>query len=202
MGRKKSIEFAVEVLWEILDYDPETGILIWERRNEEDCEYWTARGARNFNSQYSGKEAGCVRKVRNRDYFRRELKLPDGKNYLAHRVAWAWMTGEWPENMIDHEDQDSLNNRWNNLRDVDNSVNQRNTTRRKDNSSGVTGVSWHCGTWLVRISTEDGQIRVGRSKCLEEATKMRRDAEREYGYSENQGRTKEEVRKEAKREVA
>lgn len=50
------------------------------------------------------------------------------QQWLEHRLIWAYMTGEWPE-YIDHIDGDRLNNRWDNLRSVSKSVNNRNSKR-------------------------------------------------------------------------
>ena len=38
------------------------------------------------------------------------------KWYFCHHIIWFLQTGEWPSMMIDHKDQDKLNNRWDNLR--------------------------------------------------------------------------------------
>jgi hypothetical protein len=41
-----------------------------------------------------------------------------GRSYSAARLAWFWMTGNWPERDIDHIDKDSLNDKWSNLREL------------------------------------------------------------------------------------
>lgn len=68
----------------------------------------------------------------------------DGKRYYAHRLAWFYMTGEWPE-MVDHRDGDGLNNKWENLRLASKRENAINSKRSAKNKSGFKGVSWHVG---------------------------------------------------------
>lgn len=64
-----------------------------------------------------------------------------GKSYLAHRLAWLWVTGDWPKGVIDHENTNPLQNQWINLRDVTQSVNLQNQRKaRRDNSCGFLGV--------------------------------------------------------------
>ena len=188
----RRIELPVELLWEILDYDPETGILTWKER-KRDSEYWSHKGVTRFNNNRAGKEASYTRKTYNRDYYRKEVKMPDGKNYLAHRVIWAWMTGEWPEDMIDHVDQDSLNNRWENLRQATNAINQQNSTRRKDNTSGVVGVSYFERQNIWIHDTQFNGIRYkSYHDTFEEAVAERERLIRKLGFSENHGRVKRE----------
>lgn len=53
----------------------------------------------------------------------------DGRNLLAHRVAWFYMTGEWPTHQIDHKDRDRKNNRFDNLREATNQQNSWNMSK-------------------------------------------------------------------------
>ena len=62
--------------------------------------------------------------------------------WFAHRLIWVWMTGEDPGDMvIDHINQDGLDNRWENLRKVTKSQNNANSpghvNRRKSRFKGV-----------------------------------------------------------------
>lgn len=101
-----------ERLRELLDYDPETGLFHW-------------RVDRGMN-KCAGKQAGYVKrdnKTEGLAYIRIEV---DQREHGAHRLAWLWMTGEWPKNEVDHIDRNSTNNRWSNLRDVTRSINKRN----------------------------------------------------------------------------
>ncbi len=93
-----------------------------------------------------------------------------GKVYLLHRFIYFWMTGEWPE-FVDHIDGDPWNNKWDNLRSVSRSENQRNTKLRTDNKSGVSGVCYgkRDNVWIARI----GKRKLGTFKTKEEAIAAR-----------------------------
>lgn len=65
----------------------------------------------------------------------------DRKSYLAHRLAFLYMTGEWPKEHVDHINEIKTDNRWINLRDCTRSENFKNTGPRKTSKTGVKGVS-------------------------------------------------------------
>jgi len=64
-----------------------------------------------------------------------------GYLYLAHRLAFVFMTGAMPENLVDHINGVRSDNRWNNLRAATQSQNMQNLNFRKPNSSGFLGVT-------------------------------------------------------------
>ncbi len=59
-----------------------------------------------------------------------------GRQYKASHLIWAWMTGEWPKRTIDHKNLDSLDDRWDNLREAGLSEQKQNNRKRKDNRTG------------------------------------------------------------------
>ncbi|RLA79076.1 MAG: HNH endonuclease [Epsilonproteobacteria bacterium] len=108
--------------------------------------------------------------------------------YQAHRLAWFYMTGEWP-NIIDHDDRIRSNNKWNNLNNGTRHSNSRNRKCPTTNSSGVIGVTQLLnGKWEARINNNDKkQIYLGRWSNIDDAITARKDAEILYGYHENHG---------------
>lgn len=198
--RKPTIKIDVEVVREILDYDKDTGKVTWKPRKIHHT-HWPPASAKTFNTRNAGKEAGYHRKVQNRDYTRHEIKLPQEgqstgtKSFIVARVIWAWMTGEWPEKgyYIDHIDQDPTNNRWDNLRLVSPAENGQNYRRRKDNTSGVTGVSYDSARGLWKHDSQFNKIRyVSMHNTQEDAIAHRIFLSKYLGFSDYHGTTKEE----------
>ena len=176
-----------ELLWEILDYDKDTGVLTWKKRKIE-SPHWRERDAKAFNTCHAGKEAGKLFRYGQTKALRRQVKLFN-KNYFAYRLIWVMMTGDWPEQGIDHIDQDSTNDRWENLREASNSVNQRNSRMKKNNTSGYTGIRWVEKENRWRQETQCNGVRYRSShKTKEEAVAERERLKKEHGFTENHGR--------------
>jgi hypothetical protein len=103
----------------------------------------------------------------------------DNKRYLAHRLAFLWVTGQWPVEFVDHVNQDRSDNRWVNLREATNAQNQHNTKLFSSNTSGVKGVCWHKGAkkWIARIRADGRRINLGLFDTVEEAKAAREAVE-------------------------
>jgi len=117
------MELTQERLKEVLSYSPDSGVFVW---------------IKNRFGVIVGRVAGNV--SGNRGY--RRIKI-DGRLYLAHRLAWLYMHGEWPKDEIDHINISRDDNRICNLREATRLQNSRNKKLRSDNSTGMKGVYWH-----------------------------------------------------------
>lgn len=129
-------------LRELLHYNPETGVFT-NRVN---------RGNRGKAGEVTGtkRPGGYV------------MVGVEGRVYYAHRLAWMYMGGGWPEQDIDHIDGDPSNNRFTNLRDVSTTVNCQNMRRAKTNSrTGVLGVSRHRKKYIVWICINKKRVYLG-----------------------------------------
>jgi hypothetical protein len=94
-----------------LTYDPETGEFL---RDQKPCGTVTKRGYRVI-------------------YFAKRF-------HYAHRLAWRFMTGEWPADQVDHVDSNRGDNRFANLRAATVTQNNRN---RRHVGAGLKGAQWH-----------------------------------------------------------
>lgn len=116
-------ELTAERLREVLNYDAETGVFTRKLR--------TARRIK------LGEPAGSVSKL-----YGYLTIMVDLRSYKAHRLAWLYVYGKWPDEFIDHIDGNKLNNRISNLRDVSGSTNIQNQRKpHKRNSTGFLGVT-------------------------------------------------------------
>jgi hypothetical protein len=93
------------------------------------------------------------------------------KNFKAHRLAWMYVHGEWPELDIDHVNGEPSDNRIENLRLATRSQNLGNARLSKRNSSGFKGVTWWASRrkWASRIRVDGKGRRLGLFESAEEA---------------------------------
>lgn len=127
-------------LLELLRYDPETGWFSWR----------ISRGPR-----HAGEAADCVGPL---GYV--VIRL-DGVLYYGQRLAWFYMTGEWPKDEVDHINMDKEDNRFANLREATPTENRQNKTVRRDNRSGLKGVGRKRDKWTARIKVGDTVMHLG-----------------------------------------
>jgi len=176
------MELTQEYLKKCLTYDPDTGIFIWNRREDK---------SKSRNTAFAGKAAGCVQTGKKDGHKNRRIGL-NGKYYLAYRLAWLYMTGAWPAEQIDHIDHDSLNDRWDNLREVSGGENQKNLPKYSNNTSGMTGVKWHnqANKWLAYITAAGKLTSGGLFTSFEDAVAKRKELEKKYSFHPNHGSEK------------
>ena len=142
-----------EYLKSLLHYVPETGVFTWKvahsgRVQSRDC-------------------AGNLTKL---GYVRISI---DGYRYMAHLLAWLYMTGEALARGIDHRDTVRSNNAWNNLRRATQSQQNMNANLRSDNQCGAKGVCRRQnGKYAaqIRLPGEARQRWLGTFDTVEEAS--------------------------------
>lgn len=128
-------------LKELLDYDPMTGLFAWK----------ISSGKRRAGAPVGWVDGGYIR-----------LSV-DGDTYKAHRLAWFYMTGEWPDGDTDHENGIRTDNRFANLRPATRSQNMMNTKLKSHNTSGYKGVSFwkKTGKWKAQIQVDKKKLFLG-----------------------------------------
>lgn len=147
-------ELAHSRLTEVLAYEPSTGVFTWIAPPKT-------------KPYLLGKRAGTI------DAYGYRYIRVDGIVIAAGRLAWFYITGEWPKGQVDHEDRDRDNNRWKNLRDLTASQNQHN--------HGFTGVGWLNGKrrWRVTMKLEGQSHYGGLHRCFCAAVSARNALKRE-----------------------
>ncbi len=84
----------------------------------------------------------------------------DGRLYYGHRLAWLYMTGNWPEPQCDHKDGIRHRNVWTNLRKATIPEQRQNQAVRSNSKTGIKGVSRKKnGRYRARI-TVNGVVHV------------------------------------------
>ena len=139
-------DLTAERLRELLNYDADTGKFTW-------------RVDRPGRFARAGKEAGTIT-----IYGYRSICI--GRPRMAHRLVFLYMTGEMPQDDVDHIDGNPLNNAWSNLRDVSHRANTQNIRKaRRHNKSGLLGVATRHQksglAYFARIILPGGAQRIG-----------------------------------------
>jgi hypothetical protein len=151
-------------LKELLHYDPDTGVFTWIKKSSR------------FSNNVVGSIAGSI----NSEGYR-HIHI-DRKNHKAHRLAWLYVFGGFPNGIIDHVNRNKLDNRLRNLREANYSSNNQNHRISKRNTSGITGVYWYKPTqkWCAKASIGGALRHIGYFETIEEAIAARKTAEKEF----------------------
>ena len=108
--------------------------------------------------------------------------------YLNHRIIYTMHNPDFDQSLsVDHIDGNPLNNKIENLRAVTHKQNLRNQKMRSTNTSGVMGVYKHDYGWTARIKVDGVFMHLGLFKDFNEAVKVRKQAEVDYGFHTNHG---------------
>ncbi|WP_342238101.1 HNH endonuclease signature motif containing protein [Inquilinus sp. OTU3971] len=148
-NRAKEAALSADRARDLLDLDPETGIVRWRV---------------NRGPAKAGSIAGTVRTD---GYMTIGI---DGRRYLLHRVVYLLHHGHWPAGILDHVNGDPRDNRPINIRLATVSQNGANK-RRATSKSGFRGVYQRWRKWLAQISV-DGRLRsIGMFSTSEDAAR-------------------------------
>lgn len=149
-------------LRELLRYDRETGVFVWR--------------VTRTGTATAGAIAGAT--MTDGDGYQYRIIGVDGGRYRAQRLAWLYVTGEWPTGLIDHRNGDTLDNSFDNLREASLSQNGMNAKRSARNSSGFKGVSFRAktGRWEVHIAAHGVKRYLGSFDTVEAAHAARHRA--------------------------
>ena len=131
-----------ERLIDLVLYDPITGQFVWRYSRKGHIKQYEPAGSLDNQGYWS-------------------IRL-DKKWYGAHRLAWLYVYGEWPDGEIDHQNMKRDDNRINNLRDATHGQNQHNGRVYKNSLSQTKGVTLlKSGRWLAQIQRNKRHIYLG-----------------------------------------
>lgn len=129
---KNDSRVSYKVLKDSLNYSPDTGIFTWIIDAKS-------------NKIKAGEKAGTK-------FAQGHIAIGIcGKQLYAHRLAWLYMTGKFPNSEIDHINRIKDDNRWCNLRIASSGQQKYNTKKPSNNTSGIKGVHRNNSGWQGRI---------------------------------------------------
>jgi HNH endonuclease len=139
-------------LKEMLYYDPVTGIFTWLKLPYNMVGLTGSRAGSIYANGYRYIQIG-------------------NRAYRTGRLAWLYMTGEWPVKLVDHEDLVKSNDAWINLRLANDSQNGANKGLASNNTSGTKGVRFETsrGKWRAQITVNGHSKNLGRYTSREKA---------------------------------
>jgi hypothetical protein len=154
---------------------PPLDILNWLFRfDEETGKLYRMRGADGKDYNFEVKQLDS-----NKEYLRINIvdSYSKGAEFLVHRIIYKIKTGVDPDGFVDHIDQNKINNKFDNLRVVDNATNKRNSRMSRRNKTGITGVrQLPNGNYEPNIGINGRCIKLGVFHTVDEAVIARNAA--------------------------
>lgn len=162
----KNPDIDPKILHEYFSYDPVTGELRWRKTRSHKV--------------HAGDVAGHIQKSRSRPNSPIKERRVVGFNYnliFEHRLIWAYQTGAWPTNQIDHINRNPHDNRWCNLREVTHAESNWNRGDLHP-QSGYKGVYWRDKDrkWISTIMANGITYYLGRFDTKTAASQAHKDA--------------------------
>lgn len=145
---------AHSLLRELLHYEPETGWFTWAVSRSGNVMIGDRAGSQNKATGY------------------RDVWIGE-RQYASHRLAYFWMTGEWPVHTVDHINLDKTDDRWANLRHATQQQQCGNRGLNSRNKSGFKGVSFSRqeNKWYASIKVSGKSKNLGFYATPEEASR-------------------------------
>ena len=163
----KMVELTQEYLLSVLEYHEDTGHFTWKKKTASSVKIGEIAGGINSNG-----------------YWRISLL---NRKWMAHRLAFLYVNGEFPNHEIDHLNHRPDDNRWCNLREVTHQENSKNQKLRTTNKSGFTGVLFDKNRWRAEITVSGKNKFLGYYNTIYGAITARKIAEVEHNYHTNHG---------------
>jgi len=145
----KELRLDPAELKERLSYDPNSGVFRWKTCTKRHV--------------VVGQIAGTIDKHGYRVIYVK------GYLYFAHRLAWLYVYGKWPDSELDHINLDPLDNSINNLRIANRSENTANQRSKTNNLLGIKGVYKHRNRYVAQITVQRKKKYLGCFKTPKEA---------------------------------
>ena len=148
---------TLERLKEVLHYNPDTGVFTWRKTFSHAVE-----------GEVAGYDAG-------RGYWIIQI---DNRRYRAHRLAWLYMMGAWPRELVDHKNLDRSDNRFENLREASHQQNRVNSRAHRNSRWGIKGVHFRARdrVWVAKITVNGRSKYLGQFDTAEAANAAYQDA--------------------------
>lgn len=149
-------DITPQVLRELLDCDPDIGLLTWRERSSRWFTQTSTMSAKHianiWNAKFAGKPA--MQTDNGHGYYHGAIF---NVKFFTHRVVWAVHTGKNPSRFLDHINRIRTDNRICNLREATAQQNAANSSPRIGSSSKYLGVYFQAktGKWVARYSKPD-----------------------------------------------